>query len=170
MYSSSPTSTAGAMISATRRLAGPTVGWRRAVRDGVSDEGLSDAGTGSPSIVCRELRPPPDAVRLLVEESVPLPCGGARLGSRARGAVSSIAPQTTRRGSTVRAADVTNDEPAGAPGRPSPREPRQRWRLTFRRGPGAPAVPHREVADSWTARLEEVGLPLPRSAGSRERP
>ncbi|HKG56488.1 MAG TPA: TIGR03936 family radical SAM-associated protein [Candidatus Limnocylindrales bacterium] len=52
----------------------------------------------------------------------------------------------------------------------APREPRQRWRLTFRRLPEAPAIPHREIADAWMMRLAEAGLPLPRTEGSRQRP
>lgn len=48
-------------------------------------------------------------------------------------------------------------------------EPRQRWRMTFRRAPNAPAITHRELADAWCAALETT-LPLPRSEGSRQRP
>jgi radical SAM-linked protein len=48
-------------------------------------------------------------------------------------------------------------------------EPRQRWRVTFGRGAGAPATTHRELADTWSAALA-ARLPLPRSEGSRQRP
>lgn len=48
-------------------------------------------------------------------------------------------------------------------------EPRQRWRVTFGRGPGAPATTHRELADAWCAGLA-ARLPLPRSEAARQRP
>ena len=49
-----------------------------------------------------------------------------------------------------------------------PAEPRQRWRLTFHRGPDAPPIPHREVAELWIAALAAT-LPLPRFEGARPR-
>ncbi|MFL5680594.1 MAG: TIGR03936 family radical SAM-associated protein [Chloroflexota bacterium] len=61
-------------------------------------------------------------------------------------------------------------EVAAAPIAVAPREPRQRWRVTFRRGSGAPAVTHREVADTWMASLAEAGLPLLHAEGSKRRP
>jgi radical SAM-linked protein len=48
-------------------------------------------------------------------------------------------------------------------------EPRQRWRLVFRRGPDAPITTHRELVDDWLARLTRCGLPLPVSEGTRQR-
>jgi radical SAM-linked protein len=61
-------------------------------------------------------------------------------------------------------------EDAPAVAQRASREPRQRWRLTFRRLAEAPAVTHREIADTWMVRLAEAGLPLPRTEGSRQRP
>jgi radical SAM-linked protein len=47
-------------------------------------------------------------------------------------------------------------------------EPRQRWRLAFRRSAEAPALTHREIVDPWLERLA-CRLPLPRPEG-RPRP
>jgi radical SAM-linked protein len=62
------------------------------------------------------------------------------------------------------------DEPAAPTIAPAPREARQRWRVTFRRGSGAPVVTHREVADTWMASLAEADVPLLSTEGSRRRP
>ena len=48
-------------------------------------------------------------------------------------------------------------------------EPRQRWRLVFRRLAGAPELGHRELVDTWLERLTACGLPLPRVEGTRAR-
>ncbi|TAK00223.1 MAG: DUF2344 domain-containing protein [Chloroflexota bacterium] len=54
-------------------------------------------------------------------------------------------------------------EPAG-PVEPSranpPAEPRQRWRVRFRRRPDAPPLPQREQLAAWEASLVAGGLPL----------
>ena len=47
------------------------------------------------------------------------------------------------------------------------RDPRQRWRLVFRRTPDAPSQAHRELALDWQARLAASGLPL--AGGGRGR-
>ena len=41
-----------------------------------------------------------------------------------------------------------------------PPEPRQRWRLTVRRGPDAPPLPQRELAAAWDATIVTSGLPV----------
>jgi radical SAM-linked protein len=48
-------------------------------------------------------------------------------------------------------------------------EPRQRWRIVFRRSADAPEGTHREVVDPWLARLTASGLPLTHGGG-RPRP
>ncbi|MEO7665211.1 MAG: TIGR03936 family radical SAM-associated protein [Candidatus Limnocylindrales bacterium] len=40
-----------------------------------------------------------------------------------------------------------------------PAEPRQRWRVTYRRGPDAPALPQREQLAAWEAAISASGLP-----------
>jgi radical SAM-linked protein len=42
----------------------------------------------------------------------------------------------------------------------APAEPRQRWRVRFRRRPDAPALPQREQLDAWETALAASGLPL----------
>jgi radical SAM-linked protein len=64
------------------------------------------------------------------------------------------------------------DAESGIASERSPRpiaEPRQRWRLVFRRPPGAPAVTHRELVETWLERLSASGLPLPQAEGNRPR-
>jgi len=41
-----------------------------------------------------------------------------------------------------------------------PAEPRQRWRLVYRRRPDAPALPQRDQSAAWDAALISSGLPL----------
>lgn len=41
-----------------------------------------------------------------------------------------------------------------------PAEPRQRWRLAYRRGPDAPPLPQRDQSAAWDAALMSSGLPL----------
>jgi len=41
-----------------------------------------------------------------------------------------------------------------------PAEPRQRWRLVYRRRPDAPALPQRDQGAAWDAALISSGLPL----------
>lgn len=53
--------------------------------------------------------------------------------------------------------------------RPIVAEPRQRWRLVFRRRPAAPPLAHRELVDGWLERLAGCGLPLPQGEGTRPR-
>jgi len=48
-------------------------------------------------------------------------------------------------------------EPANAV---APAEPRQRWRVRFRRLPDAPALPQREQQAAWEEALAACGLPL----------
>lgn len=43
---------------------------------------------------------------------------------------------------------------------PTPIEPRQRWRVAFRRRPDAPPLPQREQVDAWHASLLVSGLPF----------
>lgn len=47
-----------------------------------------------------------------------------------------------------------------APPTAPPAEPRQRWRLIFRRRPDAPPLPQREQLAAWEASLSVSGLPL----------
>jgi radical SAM-linked protein len=64
------------------------------------------------------------------------------------------------------------DAESGIASERSPRpiaEPRQRWRLIFRRLSSAPAVTHRELVESWLERLYSSGLPLPQAEGNRPR-
>jgi radical SAM-linked protein len=42
----------------------------------------------------------------------------------------------------------------------APAEPRQRWRVRFRRRPDAPALPQREQLGAWETALAASGLPL----------
>ncbi|MEO8208551.1 MAG: DUF2344 domain-containing protein [Chloroflexota bacterium] len=42
----------------------------------------------------------------------------------------------------------------------TPAEPLQRWRLTYRRDAGAPALPQREGAEAWATAFIASGLPL----------
>jgi radical SAM-linked protein len=74
------------------------------------------------------------------------------------------------RSSCRRLADVDADS-GTASERPTPivAEPRQRWRLVFRRRPAAPALAHRELVDGWLERLAGCGLPLPQGEGTRPR-
>ena len=54
-----------------------------------------------------------------------------------------------------------SEVPAEAPGPVAARpEPRQRWRVRFRRRPDAPALPQREQLAAWEAALAASGLPL----------
>jgi radical SAM-linked protein len=54
-----------------------------------------------------------------------------------------------------------NGSPAEAPGPiAAPPEPRQRWRVRFRRRPDAPPLPQREQLGAWEAALAASGLPL----------
>jgi radical SAM-linked protein len=55
------------------------------------------------------------------------------------------------------------DAPIGGP----IREPRQRWRVTFRRTSEAPSLAHRDLAIDWQERLIRSGLPL--AGGGRGR-
>jgi radical SAM-linked protein len=64
--------------------------------------------------------------------------------------------------------DADSGTAAGRAVRPNA-EPRQRWRLVFRRRPDAPQITHRELADDWLARLARCGLPLPTLEGLRQR-
>lgn len=57
--------------------------------------------------------------------------------------------------------DPTSRVPADAPGPAVPPvEPRQRWRVRFRRRADAPALPQREQLAAWEAALGVSGLPL----------
>ena len=54
-----------------------------------------------------------------------------------------------------------NEAPAEARGPvAAPAEPRQRWRVRFRRRPDAPALPQREQLGAWETALAASGLPL----------
>jgi len=54
-----------------------------------------------------------------------------------------------------------NEAPVAAPGPvAAPAEPRQRWRVRFRRRPDAPALPQREQLGAWETALAASGLPL----------
>ncbi|HEX5148470.1 MAG TPA: DUF2344 domain-containing protein, partial [Candidatus Limnocylindrales bacterium] len=54
-----------------------------------------------------------------------------------------------------------NEAPAEAPGPvAAPAEPRQRWRVRFRRRPDAPSLPQREQLGAWESALGASGLPL----------
>jgi len=57
--------------------------------------------------------------------------------------------------------EPTNRVPAAAPGPVAPpAEPRQRWRVRFRRRPDAPALPQREQLAAWEEAVTTSGLPL----------
>ncbi|MEW5990030.1 MAG: TIGR03936 family radical SAM-associated protein [Chloroflexota bacterium] len=57
--------------------------------------------------------------------------------------------------------EPTSRPPAAAPGGGIvPAEPRQRWRVRFRRRADAPALAQREQLAAWEAALESSGLPL----------
>ena len=49
-------------------------------------------------------------------------------------------------------------------------EPRQRWRLVVGRGPEAPPLAQRDVADAWSAAVEASGLPAIPGPGDRPKP
>jgi radical SAM-linked protein len=49
-------------------------------------------------------------------------------------------------------------------------EPRQRWRLVVARGPEAPPLAQRDVADAWSAAVEVSGLPVVAGPGDPPRP
>ncbi len=49
-------------------------------------------------------------------------------------------------------------------------EPRQRWRLVVGRGPEAPPLAQRDVADAWSAGVEASGLPVMPGPGDPPRP
>ncbi|HEX4898591.1 MAG TPA: TIGR03936 family radical SAM-associated protein [Candidatus Limnocylindrales bacterium] len=53
-----------------------------------------------------------------------------------------------------------NGAPAEAPGPVAPAEPRQRWRIRFRRRPDAPPLPQREQLGAWETAFATSGLPL----------
>jgi radical SAM-linked protein len=48
-----------------------------------------------------------------------------------------------------------------------PAEPRQRWRLVFRRVRDAPLITHRELVEGWVERLRSSGLPVLQAEGTR---
>lgn len=79
-----------------------------------------------------------------------------RPGARATGAAASAAS----------AADATD---APATDARMPAEPKQRWRLVVARGPGAPSLAQRDVAEAWQAALVASGLPIARTEGARAR-
>jgi radical SAM-linked protein len=57
--------------------------------------------------------------------------------------------------------EPTNEAPAEAPGPvATPAEPRQRWRVRFRRRTDAPALPQREQLVAWETAFTGSGLPL----------
>ena len=64
---------------------------------------------------------------------------------------------------------MSPSEPAPASGA-APADPRQRWRVAYRRDPEAAGLPQREEAAAWEAALRETGLPLAEAAGPRPRP
>ena len=86
-------------------------------------------------------------------------------------------PQTTRRerrdpvsdpASPALSDDATTPPANGPASPPAPSaEPRQRWRLTFARGPDPTRTAHRDLATDWLARLRAVGLSL--ASGGRAR-
>ena len=49
-------------------------------------------------------------------------------------------------------------------------EPRQRWRLVVGRGPEAPPLAQRDVADAWSAAVGASGLPVVPGPGDPPRP
>jgi radical SAM-linked protein len=59
-------------------------------------------------------------------------------------------------------------DPASPP--PVAAEPRQRWRLVVGRGPDAPPLAQRDVAEAWSAAVEASGLPAIPGAGDPPRP
>ena len=97
--------------------------------------------------------------------------------SATEGAGSSMVPQTTRRGTTVRPRDPAGGGAArrdrggasGEPGEAPVAAPRQRWRLVLARDATAPELAGRELGDAWDAAIAATGLPVYRPAG-RNRP
>ncbi|MDP9483841.1 MAG: DUF2344 domain-containing protein, partial [Chloroflexota bacterium] len=61
-------------------------------------------------------------------------------------------------------------DPDPASSRPVAAEPRQRWRLVVRRGPEAPPLAQRDVADAWSAAVEASGLPAIPGPGDPPKP
>jgi radical SAM-linked protein len=61
-------------------------------------------------------------------------------------------------------------DPDPASPRPVAPEPRQRWRLFVGRGPGAPPLAQRDVADAWSAAVEASGLPAIPGPGDPPKP
>lgn len=60
--------------------------------------------------------------------------------------------------------------PGTPPVRPAPAEPRQRWRLVYRRSADAPAASQRDDLTAWETALVDSGLPVAGLDGPRARP
>ena len=90
---------------------------------------------------------------------------GPDLAGRARPSCRRL-PDVDRHSGLSAVSDPARDAPGPAAGA-APRELRQRWRVTHSRASGAPAIPHREIADQWLAALLAGDLPMVRPEGTR---
>jgi radical SAM-linked protein len=73
-------------------------------------------------------------------------------------------------GATTEDSSNVDAAPVAPVRRVQPAEPRQRWRLVYRRSGGAPGVSQRDELAAWEAALVASGLPIAGLDGPRGRP